>query len=61
VPFIVAGGNQGTMRELQGLPAGTTRYTISGLNPKLEYCFTVAAVYGTQDVQLSESACTNRK
>ncbi|WP_433614740.1 fibronectin type III domain-containing protein [Dactylosporangium sp. CA-139114] len=61
VPFIVAGGTEGGMRELQGLPAGTTKYTINGLNPKLEYCFTVAAVYGTQDVQLSDLACTRRK
>jgi len=61
VPFVVAGGSQGTMRELQGLSAGTTKYTISGLNAKLEYCFTVAAVYGTQDVQLSDLACTKRK
>ncbi|MGI5244178.1 tetratricopeptide repeat protein [Dactylosporangium sp. CA-139066] len=61
VPFVVAGGSQGSMRELQGLPAGTTKYTISGLNPKLDYCFTVAAVYGTQDVQLSDLACTKRK
>ncbi|WP_433085132.1 fibronectin type III domain-containing protein [Dactylosporangium sp. CA-052675] len=61
VPFIVAGGTEGAMRELQGLPAGTTKYTINGLNPKLEYCFTVAAVYGTQDVQLSDLACTKRK
>ncbi|MER7277729.1 hypothetical protein ABT369_25140 [Dactylosporangium sp. NPDC000244] len=61
VPFIVAGGTEGAMRELQGLPAGTTKYTINGLNPKLDYCFTVAAVYGTQDVQLSDLACTKRK
>ncbi|MEV8512602.1 tetratricopeptide repeat protein [Dactylosporangium sp. NPDC051484] len=61
VPFVVAGGAQGAMRELQGLPAGSTQVTINGLNPKLEYCFTVAAVYGTQDVQLSDLACTSRK
>jgi hypothetical protein len=60
VPFIVAGGQQGAMRQLQALAAGTTKYTINGLNPKLNYCFTVAAVYGTDDVQLSELSCTNR-
>jgi hypothetical protein len=49
------------MRQLQVLPAGTTKYTINGLNPGLDYCFTVAAVYGTQDVQLSELVCTKRK
>ncbi|MFI5908956.1 hypothetical protein [Dactylosporangium sp. NPDC051541] len=60
-PFIVAGGTEGAMRQLQGLPAGTTKYTINGLNAKLEYCFTVAAVYSTSDVQLSDLVCTKRK
>ena len=60
VPFIVAGGQQDTMRQLQALAAGTTKYSLNGLNPKLNYCFTVAAVYGTDDVQLSELSCTNR-
>ncbi|WP_238014093.1 hypothetical protein KZZ52_10130 [Dactylosporangium sp. AC04546] len=60
VPFIVAGGQQGALRQLQVMPAGSTTYTINGLNPKLDYCFTVAAVYSTDSVELSDLACTNR-
>jgi hypothetical protein len=60
VPFIVAGGQQGAMGQLQSLTAGTTTYTINGLNPHLDYCFTVAAVYDTQTVALSQLACTRR-
>ncbi|MEV4138062.1 fibronectin type III domain-containing protein [Dactylosporangium sp. NPDC049742] len=61
VPFIVAGGQQGALRQLQVLAAGATTYTLNGLNPKLNYCFTVAAVYGTDSVALSDLACTQRK
>jgi hypothetical protein len=60
-PFIVAGGQQGALRQLQVLAAGVTTYTLNGLNPKLDYCFTVAAVYGTDSVALSDLACTQRK
>ena len=61
VPFIVAGGQQGALRQLQVLAAGATTYTLNGLNPKLDYCFTVAAIYGTDSVALSDLACTQRK
>ncbi|MEV4514332.1 fibronectin type III domain-containing protein [Dactylosporangium sp. NPDC049525] len=61
VPFIVAGGQQGALRQLQVLAAGTTTYTLNGLSPKPNYCFTVAAVYGTDSVALSDLACTQRK
>jgi hypothetical protein len=61
VPFIVAGGQQGALRQLQVLAAGATTYTLNGLNPKLDYCFTVAAVYGTDSVALSDLACTQRR
>ncbi|GAA0723847.1 tetratricopeptide repeat protein [Dactylosporangium roseum] len=60
VPFIVAGGQQGSLRQLQVLAAGSTTYTINGLNPKLDYCFTVAAVYDTNSVELSDLTCTKR-
>ncbi len=61
VPFIVAGGQQGALRQLQVLAAGATTYTLNGLNPKLDYCFTVAAIYGTDSVALSDLACTQRR
>jgi hypothetical protein len=60
VPFIVAGGRQGALRQLQTVGPGTTTYTLNGLNPKLDYCFTVAAVYDTSRVELSDLACTKR-
>jgi hypothetical protein len=60
VPFIVAGGRQGALRQLQTMQPGTTTYTLNGLNPKLDYCFTVAAVYDTSRVELSDLACTKR-
>jgi len=60
VPFIVAGGRVGALRQLQTVPAGSTTYTVNGLNPAVEYCFTVAAVYDTSRVELSDLACTKR-
>ena len=60
VSFIVAGGQQGAIRQLQVLTPGSTTYTINGLNPRLDYCFTVAAVYDTTRVELSDLTCTKR-
>ncbi len=60
VSFIVAGGQQGAIRQLQVIVPGTTTYTINGLSPRLDYCFTVAAVYDTTRVELSDLACTKR-
>jgi Interferon-alpha/beta receptor, fibronectin type III len=60
VPFIVAGGRVGALRQLQTVSAGSTTYTVNGLNPTVEYCFTVAAVYDTSRVELSDLACTKR-
>jgi hypothetical protein len=42
------------------LPAGQTAYTVNGLNPALDYCFTVVAVYNTNEVATSALACTQR-
>jgi hypothetical protein len=61
VPFVVAGGWAGeTSRALQTLPAGSTAYTLNGLNPALNYCFTVVAVYTTNEVATSALTCTRR-
>jgi hypothetical protein len=61
VPFVVAGGRAGdTSRALQTLPAGQTAYTLNGLNPALDYCFTVVAVYTTNEVATSALVCTQR-
>lgn len=56
--FIVAAG-QGTDLSTQHTTWDTT-FTLNGLNPKLDYCFTVAAVYDTDRVAVSDLACTKR-
>ena len=63
VSFIVAGGRAGEeMKPLANLPPGRVQYEINGLNPDLDYCFTVVAVYGTNASQVaaSEQRCTTR-
>ena len=61
VPFIVAGALAGEQsRPFANLPAGRTTYTVNGLNPRLEYCFTVVAVYSTDNFTASDLTCTTR-
>jgi Tetratricopeptide repeat len=60
-PFIVAGGRAGEQpRALGEVPAGQTRYELNGLNPNLEYCFVVIAVYSADQLLPSEQVCTER-
>ena len=60
-PFIVAGGVAGQPGRLrQQVPAGQTSVTINGLNATLDYCFSVVAVYGTDNVAISDLVCTHR-
>ncbi|GAA5199559.1 hypothetical protein GCM10023322_75430 [Rugosimonospora acidiphila] len=61
VPFVVAGGRAGEeSRAFQTLPAGQSAYTVNGLNPDVDYCFTVVAVYTTNEVATSALTCTQR-
>jgi hypothetical protein len=61
VPFIVAGGQSGQQqRALAQIAAGVTRYEVNGLNPNLDYCFTVLAVYSTDRLVPSDVVCTQR-
>jgi hypothetical protein len=61
VSFIVAGGQDGSgIRPLHTLLPGATTHTVHGLNPRLNYCFTVAAVYDTNRVAVSDLVCTRR-
>ncbi|MDQ0365476.1 fibronectin type III domain-containing protein [Catenuloplanes indicus] len=63
VSFIVAGGRAGEeLKPMANLPPGRVRYEVNGLNPDLDYCFTVVAVYGTDAAQVaaSEQRCTAR-
>jgi hypothetical protein len=62
VPFILAGGQSGQQqRALAQIAAGVTRYEENGLNPTLDYCFTVLAVYATDRLVPSDVVCTQRK
>jgi hypothetical protein len=61
VTFVVAGSRKGTTSApMQSVPAGRTKATIYGLNPKFDYCFTVAAVYSAELVAPSSRVCTDR-
>jgi hypothetical protein len=60
-PFIVAGSRAGEQQRAMGqVPAGTTRYRLNGLNPRLDYCFVVVAVYSADQLVPSERVCTQR-
>jgi hypothetical protein len=62
IPFIVAGGRSDAPESpIVTVPAGRTTQTIYGLNPRFDYCFTVAAVWSTDQIQASPPACTKRK
>ena len=61
VPFIVTGGRDGaTLTALESVPAGRTTSTIYGLNDHYEYCFTVAAVWSSENIEPSIRTCTHR-
>jgi hypothetical protein len=61
VPFIVAGGRIGAAdAPYETVPPGRTTSTIYGLNDKFDYCFTVAAVWSSTNVERGERVCTTR-
>jgi hypothetical protein len=61
VPFLIAGGRAGQAAQpFQTLPAGQTTYTLNALNPAVDYCFTVVAVYSTNELATSALVCTQR-
>jgi hypothetical protein len=60
-PVLISGGRAGQERRaFQQLPAGTNDYVVYGLNPRNDYCFTVAVVYTVDQVAASPAVCTNR-
>ncbi|MET8067697.1 fibronectin type III domain-containing protein, partial [Micromonospora sp. NPDC005313] len=62
VPFVVAGGRAGQkLGVMATVDAGQTRYTVNGLSAKLDYCFTVLAVYSTTSYATSGQVCTDRE
>ena len=62
VPFIVSGAPQGAVfKPFRQVNPGETTYTVEGLNPGLNYCFAVVAVYSTTQFATSPQVCTSRK
>ena len=62
VPFMVAGGRTGQrLGVLATVDPGQTSYTVNGLNARLDYCFTVLAVYSTDTFATSGQVCTDRE
>ena len=61
VPFIVSGGREGNaLLAMASVPAGQTTSTIHGLNVNYNYCFTVSAVWSSENIQPSIRTCTFR-
>jgi len=61
VPFFVEAGQAGAQLRIMGqLKPGETTYPVAGLNPRLDYCFTVVAVYSATLVAPSDLVCTQR-
>ena len=59
--FIVSGGRPGEVLNPMGrVSPGQTSFGLNGLNPDLDYCFAVVAVYSTKDFSSSPQACTSR-
>ncbi|WP_286047218.1 tetratricopeptide repeat protein [Verrucosispora sp. ts21] len=62
VPFMVAGGRAGqSLGVMATVGPGETSYTVNGLNSRVDYCFTVLAVYGTDQFATSSQVCTSRE
>ncbi|MEO3743112.1 tetratricopeptide repeat protein [Plantactinospora sp. B5E13] len=62
VPFLVTGAQRNKEAQAMGrVSAGDpTSFTVNALNPRLEYCFTVLAVYSTSEFAPSDLVCTTR-
>jgi hypothetical protein len=61
VSFVVMGGHpEEQLRAMGRLGPAQTRLRLQGLNAKLDYCFTVVAVYAADKVSPSPQTCTSR-
>jgi hypothetical protein len=59
--FIVSGGHPGEVLKPMGqVSPGQTSFELNGLNPELDYCFAVVAVYSAKEFASSPQACTSR-
>jgi hypothetical protein len=61
VSFLVTFGHPGQQLSVAGKPGpGVERFELQSLNPQIDYCFTVVAVYGPNEFATSAQACTSR-
>ncbi|UQU62889.1 tetratricopeptide repeat protein [Couchioplanes caeruleus] len=59
--FMITGGHPGEQLKPMGqVGPTTTSFNLNGLNPELDYCFAVVAVYSTSQFATSPQACTSR-
>jgi hypothetical protein len=62
VPFMVAGGRAGSaLGVMATVEPGRTSHTVNGLSSRVDYCFTVLAVYSTDSFATSGQVCTDRE
>jgi hypothetical protein len=61
VSFMIAMGHpKEELKPITTLGPGQTSYELGGLNPSLNYCFTVIAVYRSDQFATSPQTCTSR-
>ncbi|MET0415044.1 MAG: fibronectin type III domain-containing protein [Actinoplanes sp.] len=61
VSFMVTMGHPGEeLKPITTLGPGQTSYELGGLNPSLNYCFAVIAVYRSDQFATSPQSCTSR-
>jgi hypothetical protein len=59
--FVITGGRPGEQLGPMGqVGPTTTSFSLHGLNPDLDYCFAVVAVYSTSQFSTSPQTCTSR-
>lgn len=60
-PFVVMLAQEGQqLKPVSNVGPGKTAARVAGLNPTLQYCFTVVAVYATDRYATSDQVCTQR-
>ncbi|WP_307244790.1 tetratricopeptide repeat protein [Catenuloplanes indicus] len=59
-PVVLTGGRRGNSVAIEELPAGSEQYPVYNLNPDADYCFTVAIVYSTSQIEKAPEVCTTR-
>ncbi|MFW5418705.1 protein kinase [Nocardiopsis sp. CNT-189] len=61
VPHYIVGGPGGRdPQTMAHAPPGASEAEVTGLNPEVDYCFRVVAVYTADDLGRSEEVCTDR-